>query len=57
MNLLTALNIDPQHLVMRKEDEFKRACSTQEDAMTMYNYHQQRLLLNFGKLRDYMRTI
>ena len=55
--MLTALNIDPQHLVMRKEDEFKRACSTQEDAMTMYNYHQQRLLLNFGKLRDYMRTI
>ena len=22
----------------------------------MYNYHTQRLLLNFGKLRDYMQT-
>ena len=56
LNLMTALNIDPQHLVMRKEEEFNRSCNNHDDAITMYNHHTQRLLLNFGKLRDYMRT-
>ena len=53
-NILLVLNIDPASLQLKTEFEFKNECATAEAAMTMHRYHQQRLLLNYEKIKDFL---
>lgn len=53
--LLNALNIDIQSLIPRTEAEFRKECQSVEIAQTLHRHHQSRLLLNFRKIKEYMK--
>ena len=54
-NILYALNIDASSLVPKTEQEFRAENDNAEQASALWRYHQQRLLLNFNKLRDFLK--
>ena len=53
-NLLNVLGIDPQSLIPKTEMEFKKECGSLDAAQTLHRYHQQRLVMNYQKVRDFL---
>ena len=54
-NLLNALNIDSYSLIPKTENEFKKESSSLEAAQTQHRYHHQRLLLNYQRIKEFMK--
>ena len=54
MKLLSALNIDHQSLIPKSEYDFKNESQSAFSAQTLQRYHQQRLVQNYRKLKEFM---
>ena len=54
MKLLSALNIDQQSLIPKSEYDFKNESQSAFSAQTLQRYHQQRLVQNYRKLKEFM---
>jgi len=55
VKILGALNIDHSSLAPKSEQECRRETSSDAEAIALFRHHQQRLVLNFRKISDFLK--